>query len=408
MQLVLHPALVERRRIGVQLVLRAAGRHSLERCLGSHHAGLHRRVAALDARRVEEAGIVADQAAAGKRQLRQGLQPAGVDGARAVGDPLAAFQESPHLRMVLVALEFLVGAEPGVPVVQPDDEADRDQVLVEMVEEGAAIGLPVERPAGGMHDQARLVARRLDFPELLDTDAVGRRIGRVAQPEPGVELLAERAAAAFREEGVFRQQLHARRVVCRLLAVGADAHVAGRDAAHPAFVVVEHLGGGEAGIDFHAQRLGLLGQPAAQVAQADDVVAVIAEAGRQEQVRHLEPAPFGEKKEPVFADRRIERRAALLPVGQQFVERARIENRTGQDMRADFRAFFEDADLNLRALLLGKLLQANRGGQAGRAGADDHDIVFHRFAGRLLFRHPVRSRPVPAFRRLPRRRPKGL
>jgi hypothetical protein len=51
-------------------------------------------VAALDARGVEEAGVVADQRAAGKDELRQRLQAARGDGARAVGDSLAALKES--------------------------------------------------------------------------------------------------------------------------------------------------------------------------------------------------------------------------------------------------------------------------------------------------------------------------
>ena len=41
------------------------------------------------------------------------------------------------------------------------------------------------------------------------------------------------------------------------LAVLADAHVAGGDA-DDAAVLLQHLGGGEAGIDLDAQRLGLL------------------------------------------------------------------------------------------------------------------------------------------------------
>ena len=157
-----------------------------------------------------------------------------------------------------------------------------------------------------------------------------------------------------------------------------------------------------------AKRLGLLGEPAAQVAEADDVVAVVAEAGRQEQVRHLEAALFGQEEKSVFAHRRIERRAALLPVGQQLVQRPRVEHGAGQDMRADLRALLQNADLDVAAAFRGKLLQADRGGQARRAGADDHHVVFHRFAVRSLFRHAVRSRPVTPHRRLPRRPSKGL
>ena len=49
-------------------------------------------------------------------------------------------------------------------------------------------------------------------------------------------------------------------------------------------------------------------------------------------------------------------------------------------MRADFRAFLDDDDAHVGR----KLLEPDRGGEAGRAGAHDHDVEFHRFAGRKL------------------------
>jgi hypothetical protein len=71
------------------------------RGLGGEHRGLDRAVAALDARGVEEAGLVADQRAAGKDELRQRLQPAGGDRARAVADALAALEGLADLGWVL-------------------------------------------------------------------------------------------------------------------------------------------------------------------------------------------------------------------------------------------------------------------------------------------------------------------
>ena len=49
----------------------------------------------------------------------------------------------------------------------------------------------------------------------------------------------------------------------------------------------------------------------------------------------------------------------------------------GQDMRADLGAFLDDDDGNFRR----DLLEPYRGGKAGRPGADDDDIEFHRLAG---------------------------
>ena len=61
---------------------------------------------------------------------------------------------------------------------------------------------------------------------------------------------------------------------------------------------------------------------------------------------------FGEEDEFVSIRFDPERSAELLPVGQQFVERAGLDAGTGKDVRPDLGALFDDADGNL-ALLFG-------------------------------------------------------
>ncbi len=58
-------------------------------------------------------------------------------------------------------------------------------------------------------------------------------------------------------------------------AVLGDAHVAGRDAAHRALVVVKHLGRGKARVDLDAERLGLARQPAADIAERADIAVMV-------------------------------------------------------------------------------------------------------------------------------------
>ena len=86
----------------------------------------------------------------------------------------------------------------------------------------------------------------------------------------------------------------------------------------------------------------------------------------------------------VLDHRHGQRAVQLAPVGQQLVERARIDDRAGQDVGADLGALFEDADAELAPGFLGELLEADAGGEAGRAGADDHHVIGHR----LAFGHP--------------------
>ena len=59
--------------------------------------------------------------------------------------------------MGLEALELVERRQIGIVVVEMHDEADRDLVVIVMVEEGAAAGGIVERPAEGVLDQSLLV-----------------------------------------------------------------------------------------------------------------------------------------------------------------------------------------------------------------------------------------------------------
>ncbi len=305
MQLLVEPGFAEPARIVGQLVAAAAGAERLGQGFGGKHAGLQCGVRTLDARGVEEAGVVANQRAAGENEFRQRLQATGREGARAVGDALAALEEGLHQRVQLVALELFERGEVRIAVGEADHVADRDQVALDVVNEAAAIGVGSHRPAAGVHDQALDVLLRLDLPQFLEADAVHLRIGAIAQLEFLLQLLAEMAAAALGEEGVLAEQLHARLVRLGGLAVAADAHVAGGDAFYRTILVVEHLGAGEAGVDFHAEGLGLLRQPAADIAQADDVVAVVEKAAREQGVGHLEAVRLGEDDEAILTDRRV-------------------------------------------------------------------------------------------------------
>ena len=74
------------------------------------------------------------------------------------------------------------------------------------------------------------------------------------------------------------------------------------------------------------------------------------EALRQQAVGNLPGARFAEDEEAVFADRRVERGAVLLPVGQKLGQRAGVEDRAGKDMGTDFGTFFDQADRNLATL----------------------------------------------------------
>jgi hypothetical protein len=107
---------------------------------------------------------------------------------------------------------------------------------------------------------------------------------------------------------------------------------------------------------------------------------VILEAPRQQEVRHLERRFFGEEQKAVFAHRCVERRVQFLPVGEKLGKRARIHHCARQNVRADFRSFFDHADADLVSALRSKLFKAYRARKSGRPRAHYDYIVLHRFA----------------------------
>ena len=169
-------------------------------------------------------------------------------------------------------------------------------------------------------------------------------------------------------------QVHPGLVVFRGLAVPVQALIAGGDAPDGPVLAIEDLGGGEAGIDFHAQGLGLGGQPAAKAAQADDVVAPVPHTSRHGQGKG--PA-LRQKHEPVVRGRSIERRAPLLPVGDQLNQALRIQHRARQDVGADLGALVDQTDGD-RSFVFGRQLAEPDGRrQPRRPAADDDHVEMH-------------------------------
>ena len=228
---------------------------------------------------------------------------------------------------------------------------------------------------------------RVDVPQFLDAQAIDLRVAVLREVEGADHFLCEVSAATLCEEGIFGVEFEAGLVIGLVRAVARDAHVAGRDAHHPALIVEQDFGGGEAGEDFDAEFFGLAREPAAQVAEAAGIGALVVQERRRQRVRQDRLLLFRQHPVEVFGYRHFGERAVLPPVGQQFVEAARIDHRTRQDVRADLGALFEHADAEVRALFGRHLFEPDRRRQARRAGADDHHVVRHRFT--LRHCHPL-------------------
>src|SRR6516225_3062727 len=167
---------------------------------GRQHPGQHGVVGAFDARHIDEARGAADQRAAGKNELWHRLPAALGDGARAVANPFSAGEGISDQRMRFKALKFLEWREIGVAIVQMDDKADRYQIVAEMIDERAAAGAVIERPAERVLHKSAFVFVRRDLPELLEPDAEFLRFAIAPQPEMLDQRLRQAAARAFGEQ----------------------------------------------------------------------------------------------------------------------------------------------------------------------------------------------------------------
>src|SRR5258708_38160908 len=116
------------------------------------------------------------------------------------------------------------------------DEADRDEIVVVMVEKGPAAGLVVQWPAEGMLDEALLVLRGINLPDFLQADAEFPRLAVGIKRELRNQLLGQAAARAFGKQRVLSAQFHAAGERGLVRTVLGDPHVAGRNAAHRALI----------------------------------------------------------------------------------------------------------------------------------------------------------------------------
>src|ERR1019366_1809641 len=124
-----------------QFIVGAAGAERGNDVFGREHTAANSVMDALDARHIYKPRRAADQGAAGEGQARYRLITALADGARAVGEPFAAFEQGADRRMGLEALEFIERRQIRVVVIEMHDETDRHQIIIVVIEERAAAGL---------------------------------------------------------------------------------------------------------------------------------------------------------------------------------------------------------------------------------------------------------------------------
>ena len=201
--------------------------------------------------------------------------------------------------------------------------------------------------------------------------------------------LPQRAARALGQHG------DARREVRGGLAAAAVAALPAGGGAHAAHGLPVHEQGvdREAGKDVDAHPLGLVAQPAADLADAGrEVPRVVHGRGRGD----LDLPVLAQQVDGFLDDLVLERKVLVLELGKELAEGARVHHGAGEVVLAQGAGLVQHGDLGLAqgAAGLGVLLDQAReldgARQPGRAGAHDHHVHLDRLGvGRVGDDHPL-------------------
>mmetsp|Transcript_8925 Transcript_8925/g.26540 ORF Transcript_8925/g.26540 Transcript_8925/m.26540 type:complete len:218 (-) Transcript_8925:1081-1734(-) len=208
---------------------------------------------------------------------------------RPIADAGPPLEMLSNLRVGLPLLEFLVRIEVGILVVEPDHQPRQDQVRFLVVHKGPPKNVVGRRRLEGKPErvlnQALLKGFLRDLPDFLDAQPV--RLGLDAVVVAESEFFHQKFRAGppgtLRKQGLSGPELDAALKGGLGAPVLSDAHVAGRDSQDAGFVSIaiaiaiavvvvvvvvlgqKDLARGESGVDFDSQRLGLLGEPPAEL-----------------------------------------------------------------------------------------------------------------------------------------------
>ena len=222
-----------------------------------------------------------------------------------------------------------------------------------------------------MHHRARLDSSCGHIPQLLDAQREHLRLIAFSERHFSQQVLRHIAAHAVGENRDLCMNVDAGLIGGLAVAMPADAAIARSHPDDP-IVVHQHPGRGNPRKYVDAFRLDEDGQPLAELLKRDDEVAVVAERRRRE--GEFDLAGTREKQHAVIGNRRRQRRAARLEIGDQLRERAGIEYRARQQMRARLAGFLEHGDGQRLAGGLLQLRQPKRRRQSSGPPADNQHV----------------------------------
>src|SRR5262245_66454724 len=108
----------------------------------------------LQSHRIQKTGSIAHDHSPIEVILRQSPVAAFRDTLRTVGKQRAALENLSYIGMRFELLKFHVGVEPGVEIIQTDDEPNRHTSLGHVVDKSAAEFFIEQRPSHSVDDEA--------------------------------------------------------------------------------------------------------------------------------------------------------------------------------------------------------------------------------------------------------------
>ena len=220
------------------------------------------------------------------------------------------------------------------------------------------------------------VPQRLrDLPDLLHAELPYLRLV-AAQPEVVDRDAGEMALRSLGEHGHLGDEVGAGLEVAHRLALAVLALVAGADA-DDAAVRDEQLLGGSLGEDHRAALLRALAEPAAELREREDDVAVVAHRRRR---RDAQRRATRQHVDGLAVHLAVARHVLdAVAIAEEASQRARVDDRAGEQVRTGLLALLDERDRHLAELvrdlrvLLEKLAEADRAGETCRAAAHDQD-----------------------------------
>src|SRR5208337_1410161 len=144
------------------------------------------------------------------------------------------------------------------------------------------------------------------------------------------------------------------------LALAVEPQIPCCDANHGAFAIGQNLGCGEAWVDFYPKFFGLAGKPADDIAEANDITAMVRHQRRHDEIRKRHVALRAKISKAVLRHMLRDGRAFLPPSGNESVETGRVEDSAREDVRACFGALLEKDNRDILASFGCELFQADR------------------------------------------------